>query len=201
MTDRRELRIEAPHGLITGDVTGADGGERPAVAVVAHPHPAYGGDRFNHVVSSVVTELVAAGITAVRFDFLGDGSTGPEDLAAVLEGVADLAGGDPLVAVGYSFGADIVLAAADPRPRVRVGIAPPLRFAGAAAAVAEPAVPTVLVVPEGDQFRPPGEARALASPAVEVITVPGDDHFLRFEHALAARTAVEALRSALDRPS
>jgi uncharacterized protein len=57
----------ADGGAVEADLAPAD---RPwAGAVVCHPHPAYGGDRHNHVVDRVFRTLAAAGVTAARFDF------------------------------------------------------------------------------------------------------------------------------------
>ena len=40
-------------------------------AVVLHPHPLYGGDMDNHVVTSLVGGLNALGATTLRFNFRG----------------------------------------------------------------------------------------------------------------------------------
>ena len=40
-----------------------------AAAVLLHPHPDMGGDRFNNVVSELYRALPPAGVTAIRFDF------------------------------------------------------------------------------------------------------------------------------------
>lgn len=53
-----------------GDLLQAVGPVRGAV-VVCHPHPLYGGDRFNSVVDAVWRSLAEAGMHALRFDFRG----------------------------------------------------------------------------------------------------------------------------------
>ena len=40
-----------------------------AAAIVCHPHPQYGGNRFNNVVSAVFAALPESGIATLRFDF------------------------------------------------------------------------------------------------------------------------------------
>ena len=44
--------------------------------VVCHPHPAYGGNRFNNVVEVLFAALPAAGFAALRFDFRAGGGDG-----------------------------------------------------------------------------------------------------------------------------
>ena len=39
--------------------------------VLCHPHPQYGGDRFNTVVEALFRALPSAGFAALRFDFRG----------------------------------------------------------------------------------------------------------------------------------
>ncbi len=40
-----------------------------AGAILCHPHPQFGGNRFNHVVGAMFDALPAADIAALRFDF------------------------------------------------------------------------------------------------------------------------------------
>jgi alpha/beta superfamily hydrolase len=83
------------------------------MAVVCHPHPAFGGRMDVPLVVALAEALHAAGWSTVRFNFRGlDGSQGTptggvrehEDVAAVADWAR--AQGAPRVAlVGYSFGA------------------------------------------------------------------------------------------------
>ncbi|NIR39517.1 MAG: alpha/beta hydrolase, partial [Actinobacteria bacterium] len=45
-------------------------------AVVAHPHPLYGGTRHDLVVAALCRGLVDAGRRVLRFDFRGTGGSG-----------------------------------------------------------------------------------------------------------------------------
>jgi alpha/beta superfamily hydrolase len=92
-------------------------GESRGVAVLAHPHPLFGGTMENKVVQTVARGAVLAGYTAVRFNFRGvGGSAGAhdegrgelDDLLAVIEAVAPQG---PLVLGGFSFGAYVALQA------------------------------------------------------------------------------------------
>src|SRR5437870_1749312 len=44
-------------------------------AVVLHPHPLYGGDMDNHVVTSLCAALNTLGATTLRFNFRGAGAS------------------------------------------------------------------------------------------------------------------------------
>src|SRR5438445_2602075 len=44
-------------------------------AVVLHPHPLYGGDMDNHVVTALCAALNALGATTLRFNFRGAGAS------------------------------------------------------------------------------------------------------------------------------
>jgi uncharacterized protein len=83
------------------------------MAVVCHPHPAFGGRMDNPLVIALADAIAAAGWSAVRFNFRGlDGSEGKptgghqehEDVAAVVDW-ARAQGAARVALVGYSFGA------------------------------------------------------------------------------------------------
>lgn len=84
-------------------------------AVIAHPHPLFGGSMDNKVVQTLARAFVQSGWTAVRFNFRGvGGSAGShdegrgelEDLLAVVQHVAPPGPGEAVLALaGFSFGA------------------------------------------------------------------------------------------------
>ena len=160
-----------------------------AAAVLAHPHPQFGGNMRSIVTGALFEALPAAGVAALRFNFRGvGGSTGAfdegrgerNDIRAAVEALAGIAEGLPLLLSGWSFGADTSLAVDDPRLAGWAPVAPPLRFvdpAGVAAAT-DPR-PKLVVLAEHDQFRDPESAAALVGgwPAARVHVVAGADHF------------------------
>ncbi len=98
---------------------GPDSGSPPAVAVVCHPHPLYGGSMHNNVVDRLFRDLPAAGVPALRFNFRGVGASegshgGGEsergDVVAAIDALASRHPGVPVLVAGYSFGADVALA-------------------------------------------------------------------------------------------
>lgn len=161
-----------------------------AAAVLAHPHPQHGGSMRSLVTSELFRTLPGRGLAVLRFNFRGvEGSDGEHgggvdeqhDVVAAVDALAGRAEGLPLVAAGWSFGADTSLAVLDDRLAGWFAIAPTLRILPADAYVAslDPR-PKVLVVPERDQFNPPERCEPAVAgwTATEVRVVPGADHYL-----------------------
>lgn len=180
-SDGRQLpaELDVPTGVPVGAV------------VVCHPHPAYGGDRFNNVVEALFTALPAAGLAALRFDFrsgAGDGITERLDVVAALDALTERVDAPPSLA-GYSFGAAVALATADARISSIVAIAPPLSMMP----TPPPSVPTLVLTPRHDQFCPPDAARAIVDSWNDCSfeTIESADHFL-VGHAAAVAERVVA---------
>ena len=104
------LLIPGPAGTLELAVD-SPAGEARGVAVVAHPHPLFGGSLGNKVVQTLARAFVQQGWRAVRFNFRGVGqSTGEHDagrgeLADLLAVVQSQAAQGPLCLAGFSFGA------------------------------------------------------------------------------------------------
>jgi hypothetical protein len=149
-----------------------------ATAILLHPHPDMGGNRFNLVVDALYRALPAAGVGAVRFDF----SSSDTALAAALTvEVIDTAPSGPMVLVGYSFGAGIATLIADERLAGWFLIAPPLRpLALEQCVIAKDHRPKAISVPALDQFFPPAETRqaTAAWSNTTISLIPDADHFL-----------------------
>jgi len=161
-----------------------------AVVVLAHPHPAHGGDMRSLVTSELFRTLPDRGLDVLRFNFRGVGASGGHheggmaeraDVAAAVASAAAASPGVPLVLSGWSFGADVSLAVVDEAIAGWFAVAPPLRVLAADAFVAagDPR-PKVLAVPEHDEFNPPDrcttKVAGWTTTTLEVIA--GADHFL-----------------------
>lgn len=106
----RKFTIDGPVGLLE---IAEDTGTRPVrgTAVIAHPHPLFGGTMDNKVVQTLARAFNQCGWRTLRFNFRGVGaSTGQHDeglgeiqdmLAAVAQAPLDA----PLALAGFSFGA------------------------------------------------------------------------------------------------
>ena len=106
-TQRITWRGEA--GAIEGLLDQPEGAAR-GVAVVAHPHPLFGGTMDNKVVQTLARAFVQCGWTVARFNFRGVGaSEGTHDAGAgeardFLSVVEQVAPTGALAIAGFSFG-------------------------------------------------------------------------------------------------
>jgi uncharacterized protein len=105
-----------------------------AVAVVASPHPQYGGTLHDKVIYHATQGLLRVGCAVLRFNYRGvgtsegtfDGGQGEmDDYRAALDAAAARFPDEPIWAVGYSFGAHkaMVAGAQDARVELLLGIA------------------------------------------------------------------------------
>ena len=89
----------------------ADGQVSKGVAIIAHPHPLFGGTMDNKVVQTLARAFVQCGYTAVRFNFRGVGASageydaGKAELQDLLAVVQQVAPGGSIALAGFSFGA------------------------------------------------------------------------------------------------
>ncbi len=105
----------APAAIAAG---AAGASPRRGLALVAHPHPLYGGTLDNKVAQILAKTFVELGYVAVRPNFRGvglsegahdDGNGETDDLVAVVQFARDRAGFEdiataPVVLAGFSFG-------------------------------------------------------------------------------------------------
>lgn len=159
------------------------------VALVAHPHPLYGGTMDNKVAQTLARTFVGLGYVAVRFNFRGVGASEgvhdegrgeADDMAIVLEHMRARFPGLPVALAGFSFGTFVsaqlqqrLIAAGQPAERlVLVG--------SAAGKWAMPDVPadSILIHGETDDTIPLSAVLDWARPQdIPVIVIPGADHF------------------------
>lgn len=189
LTTIDHVELEADVATVPTEVT-----VRGAI-VIAHPHPLYGGSRFDSVVGALFGRLPSAGFHCLRFDFRGVGhSTGEHDggdseRLDVAAGVDFLSGiEDDVWIAGYSFGAMVALAVVEPRVRGWIAIAPPLSHVDGEALASNDARPTLILSPEHDQFTPYSEAQRITSDWTNTTCRP----IAMADHFLAGRTETTA---------
>ena len=188
-TTRREF-VAGPAGKIECAVDEPAGGSR-GIALVAHPHPLYGGTLDNKVVQTLARAFVELGYAAWRPNFRSVGASEGahdegrgevEDLAAVIEFAKST---NPVLA-GFSFGASVQARLARrirPQRMVLVGLA--------VKHLEVPPVPadTILIHGEEDTTVPLADVLAWAKPQdLPVVVVPGADHF--FHRRLSVLRAI-----------
>jgi alpha/beta superfamily hydrolase len=163
-------------------------GEPGAGAVIAPPHPLYGGSMDSPVVAEIAHACARAGLATLRFNWRGIGASAgepsgeradaDEDYAAALDHLAGTVVG-PLCVCGYSFGAAAALRAASRSRRVHAAIlvAPPPSLIDPAA-LGE--VRRALVIAgEEDRIAAADGLRALVAERrnASLVVVPEADHF------------------------
>jgi uncharacterized protein len=181
------LHVTGPAGAIEVAVDQPPGFDTPrGVAVLAHPHPLFGGTMDNKVVQTMARAFLLMGYRTVRFNFRGVGTTDgvhdegrgeSDDLLAVVN--AQRVAGLPLALGGFSFGAYVTtLAAARLEGEQR---AERLLLVGPSTQRARPAdVPedTVVIHGETDDVVPLSATLDWARPQQLPVTVmPGVGHF------------------------
>jgi len=190
----------------------ADGVPPRGVAVIAHPHPLFGGTMDNKVVQTLARAFVACGWTAVRFNFRGVGGTAGvhdegrgelEDLLAVVRQVApEGPGALPIALAGFSFGAFVTSHALARlwgeravERAVLVGTAAS-RF-NVADVPADAHLRTLVVHGEADDTVPLSAVMDWARPqTLPVTVVPGGGHFFHGQLPLLKGLVMRHLQSA-----
>jgi len=163
-------------------------GEPRVTAVIAHPHPLFGGTMTNKVVQTLARALVQTGWRAVRFNFRGVGASegvydeGRGEAADMLAVIRQLAPEGPLALAGFSFGAFVTsqavaaMAPRQPEKIVLVGTAAS-RFAVAPIA---PELHDRTLVLHGEQDDTVSLSSVMdwARPqGLPVTVIPGVEHF------------------------
>jgi hypothetical protein len=158
-------------------------------AVIAPPHPMYGGSMDSPVATEIAHACEHASLESLRFNWRGVGASQGEvtgdleaavaDYRASLDWVEDTVEG-PVVACGYSFGAGTALRAAAGRPRVRrlLLVAPPPVMIDRAALEAFPGRVDV-IVGDRDDVAPVDKLEPLVAslPKSSFEVIPETDHF------------------------
>lgn len=172
-----EVAIDRPSGTVRG------------TAVIAHPHPLFGGTLSNKVVQTLARACVATGWTAVRFNFRGVGQSagaydeGRGELDDLLAVVQAQAGSGALVLAGFSFGAFVTSHAVGRLAAVRELARVVLVGTAASRFEVAPIAPelharTLVIHGEADDTVPLSAAMDWARPqSLPVTVVPGGGHF------------------------
>ncbi len=175
--------------------------------IVCHPHPLYGGEMGNNVVSALVDGFRASGFATLRFNFRGVGRSGGvhdhgraelDDVKAAVTYVLRRQALTTVVVAGYSFGAMVGLRAGaqDARVHKLIGVALPVatRDASFLQSVNKP---KLLISGDQDSYAPVPKLQQLAAELpdpVALVIVEGGDHFFGGLEAKVAAAAVAFLR-------
>ncbi|MFA6312578.1 MAG: CocE/NonD family hydrolase [Sterolibacterium sp.] len=197
MSKHERVLLDGPAGWIEVLV---EPHEAPrGIALIAHPHPLYGGSADNKVVTTLAKTFRELGYATLRPNFRGVGGSEGEhdhgiaetgDLLAVhayaRQRFGDPSAPLPVALAGFSFGAYVITrlakalaAAGDPAERlVLVGTAAGVIEGVRAYDTEAVAADTIVIHGANDQTVPLANVVAWAQPLeLPIVLVPGADHF------------------------
>jgi alpha/beta superfamily hydrolase len=159
------------------------------IALVAHPHPLYGGTMDNKVAQTLARAFVALGYATARMNFRGVGESAgvhdegrgeTDDMALLHDEMRRRYPGLPVALSGFSFGTFV-------QGQLRLRLAeqglPPERLALVGTAAGKWAIPevpgdTIVIHGELDETIPLADVFDWARPQdLPLIVIPGADHF------------------------
>jgi uncharacterized protein len=189
----RSLSLDGPAGRLEA-LLNAGNPETPYAAVVAHPHPLFGGTLHNKVVFHAMKALNGFGFPVLRFNFRGTGLSQGEhdhgkgevdDVQTALDWM-DQEFHLPMVFAGFSFGAAVGLRAACGESRVKaaIGLGLPVAPIGDRtydfSFLASCIKPKLFVSGDRDQFGTPTQLEAVIQTVHDpkkLVLITGADHF------------------------
>ena len=197
----QKLSIDGPAGRLEIAVNQPDVPRR-GIAVVAHPHPLYGGTLDNKVVQTLAKAFVASGYCALRLNFRGVGASEGvfdegrgeiEDFLALADYGRRTYGEGELAIGGFSFGGFVAAAAAQQLAPAHLVLAAPAvgRFP-----VASVPGNTLVIHGEEDDVVPLKDVLDWARPqSLPVIVFPGAGHFFHGNLVTLQRLVEQHCRS------
>ncbi len=181
-----------------------------AVAVVAHPHPLFGGTMDNKVVTTLARAFFDGGAVTYRFNFRGVGASagmhdeGRGETADLLQVIAHAQyshPGLPLWLAGFSFGGAVTLAASEKVDATEMVLVAPafsrLAHWDNVQNGGRPPETAIIIHGEKDETVPLSDSLDWARPRnIPVIVVPGADHFFHQRLHVIKRLATRLAASA-----
>jgi alpha/beta superfamily hydrolase len=185
----KHFTMQGNAGLMEGLIDKPIGREPRGIALVAHPHPLYGGTMENKVAQTLARTFAALGYVVARINFRGVGQSEgvhdhghgeTDDMELLYKHMTEQYPGLPVALSGFSFGTFVqshlqqrLTAAGTPAER--------LVLVGSAAGkwqMADIPANTILIHGENDDTIPLQAVFDWARPQdIPVIVIPGADHF------------------------
>ncbi|MGH8751793.1 MAG: alpha/beta hydrolase [Burkholderiales bacterium] len=196
----QKLFIDGPAGKLE-TVINDPGAPRRAIALIAHPHPLFGGTLDNKVVQTLAKALVELGYVALRCNFRGVGESAgkfdegrgeSDDMLAVAAYARREFGDLPLLLAGFSFGAFV-----QARLMQKLSAQKLVLIAPAVGRFAVGTVPanTLVVHGEEDDVVPLAEVLNWVRPQqLPVVVVPGTGHFFHGRLTQLKQIVLDACR-------
>lgn len=200
--------VAGPAGKLETTLAELDSKSRKGIAVIAHPHPLYGGSMDNKVVHTLFKALYELGFTVVKFNFRGVGNSEGvfdrgvgevEDVVSIVKELRkqfDMQCSLPLLLAGFSFGGAVQAHVAQSlKPQTLVLVAPSVEQFSA------PAISTVSdksLIIHGDQDEVVLLKTILswATPQnLPVLVIPGAEHFFHGKLHILKRAILDSCQS------
>lgn len=212
-TATQSVQFQGPAGVLEGLQDEPVAGAFKGIAVIAHPHPLFGGTMQNKVVQTLAKAFVQNGWRAIRFNFRGVGaSAGVYDegrgelddmLSVIAQSQAQAPGSESmgLALAGFSFGAYVTSHAA--AQLATTGRLEKLVLVGTAASRFQVAPvlaalhdKTLVVHGEVDDTVPLASVMDWARPqSLPVTVIPGVEHFFHGQLPLLRSLVSRHLRA------
>ena len=176
--------------------------KRRGIALIAHPHPQFGGTLENKVVHTLAKAFFELGYVALRPNFRGagksqgsfdEGKGETQDMLAVADYAKGQFGDLPLVLAGFSFGAFVQSRAIKQLPAEKlVLVAPAVERFDVGGVPAD----TLVIHGDRDDVVPLAAVLAWAQPQkLRVMVVPGAGHFFHGRLPQLKQTVLDTCRS------
>lgn len=203
---REALSITGPAGVIEALIEVPEQVAVTRIAIICHPHPLHHGSMHNKVVHTVARAMLDLGAAALRFNFRGVGASDgrydegigeADDAGAVCAWLRERYPGAALTLAGFSFGAAVACRAAlAVQPQALIAIAPPVSRVRKLLDGRLPDTRWLVIQGDADGVVPSHEVADWAAEigsAVELLLLPGVDHFFHGNLTLLRQTLVERL--------
>jgi uncharacterized protein len=203
----QSLILQGPEGVIEALRDAPASGPVLGTAVIAHPHPLFGGTMQNKVVQTLARAFVQCGWQAVRFNFRGVGASagaydeGRGETADMLSVIEQVAPSGPLALAGFSFGAFVTSHATQTLMPVRSVDKLVLIGTAASRFAVAPVAPelheqTLVLHGEQDDTVPLASVMDWARPqSLPVTVIPGVEHFFHGQLPLLKTLVARHLRA------
>jgi uncharacterized protein len=201
----QRFSVVGPAGAIEVALDAPEHAPVRGFALIAHPHPLFGGTMDNKVVTTLARAANSVGLAAVRFNFRGVGASAgvfdegageTADFLAVYAWASGHVQGSVRKLAGFSFGAFVAAQAAQQLQASAGAHYHQLFLAGVATSrfavpVVDPS--TIVVHGELDDVVPLASVMDWARPQeLPIVVIPGASHFFDRKLSLIKRLAVDA---------
>jgi alpha/beta superfamily hydrolase len=201
------LTLQGEAGNLEALIDSPPEGPLQGTAVIAHPHPLFGGTMHNKVVQTLARAFVQCGWRAVRFNFRGVGASagsydeGRGEAVDMRRLIDQLAPDGPLALAGFSFGAFVTSHVVQALGEARLPQA--LVLVGTAASRFEVApVPQALherclvLHGEQDDTVPLASVMEWARPqSLPITVIPGVEHFFHGQLPLLKSLVIRHIKA------